>query len=222
MNKVLKRIVWPIMAIPLIYLAIVWNKLPDKIATHFNYKGEADQFSDKKGFILLIGFLAVLGISIYLLLANVYKIDPKKRAAENKGLLHNIGFAVAVFMAALSCIIIHTAVAGETKLNIKYLFAPIGLLWALIGNYMHNIKPNYFAGFRLPWTLENEENWKLTHRLASKLWFAGGLAIAFISIFASMMASLISLFAIGAVMTVIPIIYSYRIYKKQKSATHTN
>ncbi|MDQ2752120.1 MAG: SdpI family protein, partial [Bacteroidota bacterium] len=35
-----------------------------------------------------------------------------------------------------------------------------------MGNNFYNIKPNYFAGYRLPWTLESEENWRKTHHLA--------------------------------------------------------
>ena len=28
---------------------------------------------------------------------------------------------------------------------------------------------------RTPWTLEDEDNWRKTHHLASKIWFIGGL-----------------------------------------------
>lgn len=222
MNTIRKKLVWFIMAIPAIYLAIVWNKLPDRIATHFDLKGNADNFSNKKEFIFFIGLLTAISIGVYFLLINIYKIDPKKRAAENKERLQKIAFVVAVFLSVIACIIIHTGVTGELKLNIRYLFILMGLLWAIIGNYLYNIKPNYFAGFRLPWALENEENWKLTHRLASKLWFAGGLLIAFISIFASINVSIVLIFVIGGIMTIIPIIYSYRIFRKQKSATRIN
>ena len=33
---------------------------------------------------------------------------------------------------------------------------------------MHSIKPNYFVGMRLPWTLESEANWRSTHQFASR------------------------------------------------------
>jgi uncharacterized membrane protein len=91
----------------------------------------------------------------------------------------------------------------------------MGLFWAVIGNYMNNIKPNYFAGFRLPWTLESEDNWRHTHHLASKLWFAGGLLIAFVCIFTSATVAIITLFTIASIVTVIPIVYSYWYYKNK-------
>ena len=52
-----------------------------------------------------------------------------------------------------------------------------GLLFAFMGNLMHNIKPNYFAGVRTPWTLEDPDTWRATHRLAGKLWFGGGIFV---------------------------------------------
>jgi uncharacterized membrane protein len=217
MNKFLNRTVWIVVVIPMIYLALVWNSLPDKIAMHFDLHGNADQFDSKNEFLWFMMIMAVVSIGIYLLLTNVWRIDPKKYAAENKGRLQKIAFAVVVFMAATECFVIYIGTQGSLKLNFRLVFAMIGILWAVIANYMYNLKPNYFAGFRLPWTLENEENWKRTHHLASKLWFAGGLLIAAICIFASTTVSIIAIFSILSTITVIPIVYSYRFYRKQKS-----
>jgi immunity protein, SdpI family len=82
---------------------------------------------------------------------------------------------------------------------------------------MHNIKPNYFAGFRLPWTLENADNWRKTHLLGGKLWFVGGLLIAVICLILPPAASMVAFYSIMTVVVIIPAVYSYRLYKKQKS-----
>jgi uncharacterized membrane protein len=87
---------------------------------------------------------------------------------------------------------------------------------------MHNIKPNYFAGFRLPWTLENEDNWRKTHLLGGKLWFVGGLFIAVICLLLPPVASMVAFFTIMFTVVLIPAIYSYRLYKKQKSLNSTS
>jgi len=155
---------------------------------------------------------------MYLLLTNIYRIDPKKYAAENKDRLQRIAFALVVFLSVVQCIVIYIGTQGSLKLNLRFFFALIGLFWAVIGNYMNNLRPNYFAGIRLPWTLENEENWRRTHHLASKLWFGGGLLITVMCIFTSTTVSIIAIFSILLIAVVIPIIYSYRFYKKQKSA----
>src|SRR5262249_49354304 len=49
------------------------------------------------------------------------------------------------------------------------------LLLAIPGNYLPNLRPNYFVGTRTPWTLENVETWRATHRLGGKLMFFGSL-----------------------------------------------
>jgi len=51
----------------------------------------------------------------------------------------------------------------------------LGFAFAGMGIYMPKLKQNYYAGFKLPWTLESEENWNATHRLAGKIWPVGGL-----------------------------------------------
>lgn len=217
MDKLLKKIVWLFIAVPLIYLAIVWDNLPEKVALHFTLEGVPDRFGSKNEFLIMILIITVVNIAVYLLLTNVYRIDPKKYATENKTRLNRIGFAVAIFMAALLCLIIYSSTHNNIKFSTKLIFSGVGLLFCFIGNYMHNIKPNYFAGIRLPWTLENEDNWRKTHLLGGKLFFAGGLLIAIICLFTPVMVSIIAFFTITIVITIIPCIYSYRLYKKQKT-----
>ena len=67
-------------------------------------------------------------------------------------------------------------------------------------------------GIKIPWTLEDEDNWNKTHRLAGFLWVAGGLLIAVNAFFGSVWLFLV----ITMVMTIIPVIYSYLYYKKKQ------
>lgn len=156
MDKFLKRIVWLIIIVPAVYLAIIWNKMPQMIATHFDINGDANKFSTKKEFLIFLGIMILVSGGIYLILTNIYRIDPKKYAADNKYRLQRLAFAVVVFMTAISLMVIYAGVHGKVRLNIRYLFALMGLLWAIVGNYMHNIKPNYFTafGYRGHWKMK--------------------------------------------------------------------
>ena len=51
------------------------------------------------------------------------------------------------------------------------------LLLVILGNYLPNLRPNYFVGIRTPWTLENADTWRATHRLGGKLMFFGSLLL---------------------------------------------
>lgn len=219
MAKTLHRIVWLIMAIPAIYLALVWNKLPDQVVMHFDWSGKPDRMGSKQELLKVIIILTAFSPLLYLLLSNIYRIDPKKYAAENKSRLRSLAFGLAVFMSALLCMIIYSSSNGNIRFNTGLILAGTGVFFAFIGNYMHNIKPNYFAGFRLPWTLENEENWRRTHALAGKLWFGGGLLLAIVCLFLPSKAALVFFIAAMLVMTVIPIVFSYRLFRQQKKTS---
>ena len=127
-----------------------------------------------------------------------------------------MAFVISVFISAMSCFIIYSSAKGGFELGIRYVFAGVGLLFCFIGNYMHNIKPNYFAGFRVPWTLNNAENWRKTHLLAGKIWFAGGLGLSLLCLLLPDTISFIVFFTVTIILVIIPAVYSYRLYKKNK------
>ena len=216
MDKILNKAVWLVLAAPAIYLLLVWKRIPEKVALHFDWGGEPDRFGNKSELLTTSIILIITSALVYLILCNIYRIDPKKNAAENKGRLRRLAFGLTVFMSALLCMIIYSSSNGNIRFNTGTLMAGMGLLFAFIGNYMHNIKPNYFAGFRLPWTLENEDNWKKTHALAGKLWFAGGLFLAIICLFLSSKTAMIVFSSVMGVSTIIPVIYSFRLFQQQK------
>lgn len=216
MDKFLKRIIWPIIIAPAVYLAIVWNTIPETVAMHFNFEGNVDRYGSKNELVTMVLILTLINAVIYLLLPQVYRIDPKRYAAENKTRLHRIAFAASVFIAAVVCLIIYSSVQGNMNFSLRFILAGVGLLLAIVGNYIYNIKPNYFAGIRLPWTLNDDENWKKTHLLGGKLLFGGGLLIAVICLFTPFRFSIFILFTILMLVVVITCIYSYRLYKKLK------
>src|SRR5436190_17438737 len=107
MNKYFKWVIWLVAVIPGIYLAATWNSLPDQVALHFDLHGKADRFGNKNELLVLVTVLSLMTVGIYFLLSNIYKIDPKKYAAENKDRLQRMGFAVSIFMSAICCFIIY-------------------------------------------------------------------------------------------------------------------
>jgi uncharacterized membrane protein len=214
MTRYFKYLIWPIALVPLVYLLSIWQGLPEQMAMHFDLKGNPDRYGNKSELLIMAAVLSAMSIVIYFVLSNIYKIDPKKYAADNKDRLRRMGFAIAVFIIALTCFIIYSTSKGDMKMGMRYIFAGVGLLLCLIGNYMHTIKPNYFAGLRLPWTLNNEDNWRKTHLLAGKLWFVGGLATAILCLLVPDTVAIVLFFIATLVLILVPVIYSYRLYKK--------
>jgi uncharacterized membrane protein len=216
MKKIISLFIWPLLLAPLVYLWLKWKELPAEIPMHYGADGQADRMGPKGELVWLVVILTIMAILLYLLLPLVYKIDPRKTAADNKARLKGIALVTALFLSLVNFLIVDNAGRLSFHLQQKWLFAGIGLLWAVLGNYMYNMKPNYFAGLRLPWTLNNEDNWRRTHHLAGKLWFATGLLIIVLAFV--LPANFILYFFIGLVLVsvLVPAIYSYRLFASQR------
>ncbi len=199
--------------IPAIVLLYLYPQLPDRVPTHYNIQGKADGY-DQKSF-LWFPVLLITGISIGLNLLFQYlpSIDPKANKTQSLQTLQKIGLGVSFFFCVILLGVVLSA-KGDTHFMDKTFVPAMGLLFAFLGNNMHSLKPNYFVGFRLPWTLENEQNWRQTHQMVSKYWVAGGICIFLCGLFTSMFAGIIILFITLVVIIVLPTIYSYRLFKK--------
>jgi uncharacterized membrane protein len=158
-----------------------------------------------------------MGIALiaYLVLTNIDKIDPKKQKLQSKTLMEKIGLTLVGFMSLINIYIIYS---GYNPTDGKFLFVMLGGLFAALGNFIHNVKPNYFVGMRFPWALENEDNWRKTHQLGGKLWVVGGLLIVISSFFLPVALMSKLMFWIVAIMVLIPAFYSYRIYKNSQTS----
>jgi uncharacterized membrane protein len=200
---------------PLAFLAIIWNSLPEIVPVHYDIHFNPDKMDNKNMLWLANGMLSLVSLIVYFLLLNLHRIDPKRRRQPPSLSFKRIAIVVVVFITVLNFLIL-LSINNNIKLSQKLLFALLGLLMAFIGNYMNNLKPNYFAGFRLPWTLSSDYNWKKTHHIASKVWFCGGLLLVIITLLIPSDYSITIFFTILGVMIIIPVIYSYRLFKQEK------
>ena len=89
----------------------------------------------------------------------------------------------------------------------------MGIIMIVIGNYLPKTRRNYTIGIRLPWTLENDENWSKTHRLAGKVWVLGGLLL-FLNAFVQLYVYWV-FFLTFFLVVLIPSIYSYQLSKSE-------
>ena len=197
--------------IPFVYLIYIWNRLPEKVPMHWNGAGEIDRYGDKKELVFMLFML--VGITYFVFLIIPY-IDPKQKLQNMGNKLNNLRLILALFMSALAIYILYS-VQQKTS-NPVLIFPLVGLLFAFLGNYFKTIKPNYFIGIRTPWTLENEEVWKKTHLMGGKLWFVGGLLMAMTFVLPNDV-QFYTFMGITAVISIVPIVYSYLEFKKIKN-----
>lgn len=203
-----------IVLLPFVYLAIIWNKLPQKVPVHWNIRGEVDRYGEKTEMILIPVLLPLL---VYLIFLVVPKIDPKNKLNKMGNKLNSLKFVLTTLMSGLALFLIFSA-QHQNFTNPNLIFVFVGLMYLVFGNYFKTIKANYFIGIRTPWTLESETVWKETHRLAGKLWLAGGLLVIISALFLDDKMNVLTFFIITGIITLVPAVYSYFIFKKENKA----
>lgn len=200
------------------YLGIYYQHMPDSVPIHFNGEGNADKFGHKSNLWLITAIVSTVGLGTYLLIRNLHKIDPKKTAQTSADTLKSIAIVILLFLTVINIAIIRSAINYPAKLDIIIIVLPaMGLLLSFIGYQMRTIQPNYFIGLRLPWTLEDDENWKATHQLAARLWVPGGIIIAIIGWLVPMFTAFVITIIITAIIVIIPTVFSYRFYRKKQA-----
>lgn len=60
--------------LPFLYLAYIWNNLPEKIPIHWNGSGKIDRYGEKKELVIMLVMLVGITYFIFLIIP---KIDPK-------------------------------------------------------------------------------------------------------------------------------------------------
>lgn len=203
-----------IVLLPFIYLAYIWNSLPAQVPMQYDWNGEISRYGSKSELILIPILLPVL---TYLLFTIVPKIDPKHKLGSMGNKLQSLKFVLTTFMSILALYIIYSA-ANQSLENPNLLVLMLGVLYLILGNYFKTIKANYFIGIRTPWTLENETVWKETHKLGGKMWFVGGILIVLCSLILDEKLNMALFLIITGIITVVPVTYSYLIFKKQTIA----
>lgn len=194
--------------LPILVGLILWDHLPQELPTHWNINGTVDDYSSKSFAVFGLP-LILLGFHWICTLATALDSKNKEQHAKLFTLVFWIIPALSLTVSAL----IYATALGLTFDITAIISCFMGLLFIVIGNYLPKCKQNRTLGIKVKWTLESEANWNATHRMAGKLWVAGGLLflpIGFLPATITLWATPVS---IGA-MVVIPVVYSYMFYKR--------
>ena len=204
-NKGLMILTSLIILLPMLAGTLLWDQLPEKMAIHWDANGEANGWTSRP--------VAVFGLPLFLLAIHficAWGTDLDKRNRNQNEKIKQITLWIAPAVSLLGNSSTYAAAMGQEMDIVRYATLFMGLVFLMIGNYMPKCKQNYTIGIKLKWTLESEENWYATHRLAGKIWMAGGLGILICGFF-SVHAPVFVLFLL---MVLIPVVYSWRYSKR--------
>lgn len=193
--------------LPILVGFVYWNRLPEKMATHFDSAGDPNGWSSK--------WFAVIGLPLFLAVVNALctvmtEKDPR-RAKYPEKMMKIVYWICPVVSWLCAGMIISHGLGMEFESMPQFMSLFMGLMFVIIGNYLPKVKQNYYLGIKLPWTYADEDNWNRTHRMAGKLWVVGGIVILL-----NMFLCISGLeLCILLIMVIVPCVYSWAYSRKK-------
>ena len=210
-NKLTLIITSLVTLIPIFVGLLLWEKLPEQVPYHWGINGEVDGWASKTQAVL---FMPLFMLAMHWVCVFASAADPKSKNYHPKS-IHLVLWICPVLSVVMSAMSLGTAL-GWQFYAIPLMLLFFSALFMAIGNYLPKCTHNYTIGIKIPWTLNSEANWNATHRFAGKLWFVGGLLMLPCSFLPSFWPA-IAFMAIVLVMVIVPIVYSWRFYKKESA-----
>ncbi|HUF00089.1 MAG TPA: SdpI family protein [Anaerolineales bacterium] len=194
---------------------LLWNQLPDPMASHWNINDQVDGYTSRFTGVLMIPLMT---LGMFLLFLVIPSIDPlKANIAQFRGAFNLFIVLIIAFMVYLYGLTLAWNL-GYTNFRMSGAMLPaIGLLLIFLGFMMRQAKRNFFIGIRTPWTLSSDTVWNETHRLGAVLFMISG-SLAFIGGFFGGTTAFWMMFAPIIGSTLFLLVYSYVLYQRETRA----
>ena len=198
-----------VILLPLAVGLLLWEQLPERMPIHWNAAGEIDGWTGKAQSVFL---MPVILLAAHWMCVLVTGLDPKNKDKNEKA-KQLILWIMPVLSLLVNGLVYATALGREVNVDML-MPGMMGVLFVVLGNILPKCSRNSTIGIKLPWTLHSDENWYATHRLAGKVWIAGGLCIASA---AWLPMSVWIMLPVLAALVLTPCIYSYWFYKTKEA-----
>jgi uncharacterized membrane protein len=203
-----------LIGLALIFTAVVYGRLPERMPVHWSWQGEVDRWGGRlEGALLLPG----LALVIWLLLRFLPRIDPRRANYERFQGTYDLLINLLV-TAIVACHVLLLGKALGWPLPVARLLpALLGVLLIAIGNMLPRARPNWWFGIRTPWTLSSDRVWARTHRVGGYLLVGAGVVWLVSALLPARYNLQIGLAALSAAV-LISAVYSYVAWRKERSA----
>ncbi|NWF65422.1 MAG: SdpI family protein [Chloroflexi bacterium] len=214
-TKTTSILVLTLIAIAAITGALLWNQLPEQMASHWNANDEVDGYISKFWGVFLMPLVTLGMFGLFIFLPN---IDPlKANIAQFRGVFNLFIVFMVVFMLYIHTLTIVWSLGYQNFRMSAAMLPFLGVLFILVGYLLRQAKRNFFIGIRTPWTLSSDLVWDKTHQLGSVLFMASGVLSIAGSFFGGITAFwLLFIPLMGS--TLFLVIYSYILYRNETKA----
>lgn len=192
--------------LPLILSFTLYDKLPEQIAIHFS-RVRGDDYAQKA--------FAAFGLPVLMVVINILthlKVNNDRNKINSISASKYLGMWSAPVTSVILVPELFFIALGYKNPIQGISLEVLGIMITMFGNYLSTCRRNYTFGIKLPWTLNSVDNWNKTHHIAGDIWILGGICMI-ISSYIRIQGIQLTLIIL-VVITTIPFLYSYWLYKK--------
>lgn len=191
---------------PIIVGTLLWNKLPNQIATHFTlHSGQPNGWSNKA--MAVYGFPLIM-VAVQLFVVVFTNLDKHKGNIDIKVI--KVVYWIVPWVEFVTAIMIFGYSLGYQINSDIISNLLLGVLFIVLGHYLPKVKQNKTIGYRVSWTLNSKENWRKTNRLGGWIFVICGIIFLANVLFQQEWLIVVPL----VVAVIIPLIYSYVLHRK--------
>jgi uncharacterized membrane protein len=214
-TKTISIITLTMIALALLAGAILWNQLPDQMASHWNTYDQVDGYISRFWGVFLMPLITLGMLVLFLILPG---IDPlKANIAQFRESFNLFIVLIVAFMLYIHGLTLAWSLGYQDFKMSAAMLPFMGVLFIAIGFMLRKSKRNFFIGIRTPWTLSSDSVWDKTHQLGSVLFMASGVFAVIGGVFGGMTAFwLMFVPLIGS--SLFLTIYSYVLYRSETKA----
>lgn len=201
----------------LVFSAVIYSRLPARVPIHWNINGVADDYGTRE---LAALFVPGLSLGLWLLFQILPKLDPLTITSPDRfsyapflDTFRRFLNFILLFMAGLHVTTLGIALGWPIQIG-QVMMIGIGLLFAGLGNEFGRLKRNSFAGIRVPWTLANEDVWRISHRVGGRAFVIVGLVSVLCGLIVPPETGIIVLMVLVLGWVVFTMVYSYAVSRR--------
>lgn len=212
--------------IPTVAVLTALQLLPDKIPVHYDINMNIDRWGSKYEILLFPIVTLAMAAFMYIMARIAAK---QENGAANEKVLMICGLSVNLLFSAMtvwSLVLAFKEVSGN-EINgvpaVKIIFIFVGIVTAVIGNFMPKCKLNSLVGLRTRWSMANENIWFKCQRFGGVLLVICGILMSLISALTDSITLLLTEnIIIAATAAAGSVIISKLIYDRQKGSDEKN
>lgn len=189
--------------------------IPSSIPMHWNAAGQPDGYGPPLLAVLLAPLIA---LAVVILMPIMPRLDPRQQSYPQFERSYQLIMGVLVgFFALIQVIQVGTGLGWPLSIP-RLMMVGMGLMFALIGNELGRVQPNYFVGIRTPWTLASPEVWRRTHRVGGRLMAGAGAITLVLGLVMPGAAGFMLTIGLILLASLGSVAYSYTIWRQEGQA----